>query len=759
MIGRSTSCDSASRRAAALCALVLSTAALAACTEAAPPAVGTSAEALTRTITIRRGTFGSVADAYVSSSSMKKNFGDKHKLLVSAQNEALLRFDLSSIPDNAVIDQATLTLTINGGEEEEDDDCHDGDHEGHPIAPIKVRRVTAPWSEGTVTYKNFDQRFAPAVVGTLVLSNRSSTKRVDVRALVQGWVAGTYPNHGLILTTSGRQHTLIVASEQQRAGRRPALEIQYTTPDDHCEADPCVHGACTNLPDGFTCACEPGWTGATCDNDIDDCAGAPCEHGTCTDLVNGYACACAPGFTGGNCETDVDDCAPSPCANGGVCTDGVADFTCACPAGWGGETCADDLDSCAAAPCQNGATCTDQPGGFTCTCAAGFVGALCETNPDDCAGVTCQNGGTCEDGAGAFTCDCPAGYGGALCETNLDDCVANACGHGTCIDQVAGYACTCEPGFTGATCEVDIDDCAASPCVHGTCTDLVAGFACACDAGFTGATCELVLDDCEPDPCNYGACSELVDGFACACPPNVVGATCDVPCRIFEYPAPDGMSCLACPDTDPLCGDDPPWPAATFTTGPGVSFMYRGNRTTFTIHPRDGAGLNTVASILYLDRFSVTVVGPTGPVPATMTNDGAGGYTVVYTATSVGIHTVLVTFDGQPIAGMPIEVIAREPPVAANSYAVGAGLTSAQVGVPALFTVIARDQYGIQRVDGEDDIPAEITGTASITPEVTDNGDGTYTYIYTPTVTGAYALSITVFNQNIVGSPFSLTVQ
>ena len=77
--------------------------------------------------------------------------------------------------------------------------------------------MTAPWSEGTVTYKNFDQRFAPAVIGTLVLSNRSSTKRVDVRALVQGWVAGTYPNHGLILTTAGRQHTLIVASEQPPA--------------------------------------------------------------------------------------------------------------------------------------------------------------------------------------------------------------------------------------------------------------------------------------------------------------------------------------------------------------------------------------------------------------------------------------------------------------------------------------------------------------------------------------------------------------
>ena len=756
MISRTTT--TIATRAGALAAVALAAAALAACTEPTDAALGTSTDALTRTVTIRRGTAGAVADTYVSASSMRKNFGDRSKLLVSAQNEALLRFDLASIPANAVIDQATLVLTINGGDEEDDDDCRDGDHEGHAIAPIKLRRVTAPWSEGTVTYRSFDQQFAPGVAATIVLGNRSSTKRVDVRALVQGWVAGTFPNHGLVLTTAGRQHTLIVASEQHHVGRRPALEIRYTTPDDHCAAAPCVHGACTNQPDGFTCACEAGWTGATCDDDLDDCAGAPCQHGgTCTDLVDGYACTCAAGFSGTSCETNVDECAANPCVNDGVCADGVADFTCACPAGWGGDTCADDLDSCASAPCQNGGTCTDLPGGFACTCAAGFTGTLCETNPDDCAGIVCQHGGTCEDGAGTFTCTCPAGFEGTLCEASIDDCVANACGHGACVDQLNGYTCACDPGFTGPTCEVDIDDCASEPCVHGTCTDLVAGFACACDDGFTGATCDLVLDDCLANPCNYGTCNELVDGFTCTCPPNVVGATCTIPCRIFEYPAPDGLSCLACPDTDPLCGDHAPWPAATFATGSGLELGYRGLQTTFLINPADGAGL-PLASNAFLDRFAANVVGPTGPVPTTISNAPGGKYTVVYTPAAVGIQTVTVTFDGQPIASMPTDVPAVEPPVASQSSAVGAGLTNAQANVPALFTVIVRDQYGVQRTTGGDDITAEITGTANITPAVTDNGDGTYTFIYTATVPGAYIVTITIFNENVPGSPFDLTV-
>ena len=93
---------------------------------------------------------------------------------------------------------------------------------------------------------------------------------------------------------------------------------------------------------GYSCVCEPGWTGERCSVNIDDCATDPCQNGgscfvsvmyvgchnttsictqfSCQDLIAGYFCACPPGWIDKNCTEDKDECATRPCLNGATCT-------------------------------------------------------------------------------------------------------------------------------------------------------------------------------------------------------------------------------------------------------------------------------------------------------------------------------------------------------------------------------------------------------------------------------------------------------
>ena len=441
-------------------------------------------------VTIQRG-HGAVADTYIKSNALTKNFGTQPVLRVSAKDESLLRFDLGSIPATASIRSATLKLYVNG-------DYGDG--------TIEVHRVTDSWVEATATYTTFHQQFASQVAAAFHVESHTALKNVDVKSLVTAWVHGDKPNQGLILREGNDHHsechrdededrdpTLFVSSESSNASKRPALEVCYTLPVDHCAANPCQHGTCTNDTSGYTCACDAGYTGTNCQTNIDDCAATPCQNGgACSDGLGGYTCTCPPGFTGANCQTDVDECATNPCANGGICTDGVASFTCECVPGYDGATCDHAIDSCASAPCHNGGTCANAAGSFTCACAAGFSGSTCDTNVDDCVANACANGGTCVDGIGDYTCSCATDWGGTHCETNLNSCAQHPCLNGaTCTNGAGTYTCACSAGYTGTNCEIDINDCVPNPCEHGgVCVDGVASHTCACPAGYTGASCE-----------------------------------------------------------------------------------------------------------------------------------------------------------------------------------------------------------------------------------------------------------------------------
>jgi hypothetical protein len=96
----------------------------------------------------------------------------------------------------------------------------------------------------------------------------------------------------------------------------------------------CLFGQCVST--GYSlqnCACFPGYTGNSCQTDIDECSSLPCLNGgKCTQpFINMYSCTCAPGFTGNNCQSIIPICDQQPCLNGGLCRiiDSVS-YSCLC---------------------------------------------------------------------------------------------------------------------------------------------------------------------------------------------------------------------------------------------------------------------------------------------------------------------------------------------------------------------------------------------------------------------------------------------
>nr|XP_054765104.1 receptor-type tyrosine-protein phosphatase S-like [Lytechinus pictus] len=316
-----------------------------------------------------------------------------------------------------------------------------------------------------------------------------------------------------------------------------------------CASAPCMNGGtCINLVNSYTCTCVAGYTGTNCEMDINKCNSNPCmNEGTCQDMFNKYTCNCESGYTGVNCGTEIDECSSAPCKNEGTCINLVNSYTCTCVAGYTGTNCGMDINECASAPCMNGGACTDMVNGYTCACVAGYTGTNCEMDINECASAPCMNGGTCINLVNSYTCTCVAGYTGTNCEMDINKCNSNPCmNEGTCQDMFNKYTCNCESGYTGVNCGTEIDECSSAPCKNeGTCINLVNSYTCTCVAGYTGTNCGMDINECASAPCmNGGACTDMVNGYTCACVAGYTGTNCEMDINeCASNPCVNGATC------------------------------------------------------------------------------------------------------------------------------------------------------------------------------------------------------------------------
>ena len=191
------------------------------------------------------------ADAYAwDGAHQDKNFGVSTILKVnnaSAEQFSVLRFDLSSIPPEAVVTSAALDLYLEGGN-------------ALSNGVLDIHRAAQPWIEGTqddqtttagVTYNEYALGNAWTSAGgdydatpidTVVIPSLSlATYQWDVTAVVADWVTGAATNDGLFLRASGGTVDKIsfTSGDGASATDWPRLTVSYTCPCGAvCPADP-----------------------------------------------------------------------------------------------------------------------------------------------------------------------------------------------------------------------------------------------------------------------------------------------------------------------------------------------------------------------------------------------------------------------------------------------------------------------------------------------------------------------------------------
>lgn len=176
-------------------------------------------------------TIVTTADADINSSSPNNNYGNTSTLYVGDQDKwrGLVFFDLSAIPANAVITNASVILRVVGG--------------SNQSVNISVHQVYEEWEEMYATWYsrtsvnnwstiNYPYYYNPTALSFRDVTNALIDNSWTVTSAVQDWVNGTSSNFGFIFaqTSNSANHEKHFASrENSNVTFHPRLVITYTT--------------------------------------------------------------------------------------------------------------------------------------------------------------------------------------------------------------------------------------------------------------------------------------------------------------------------------------------------------------------------------------------------------------------------------------------------------------------------------------------------------------------------------------------------
>ncbi|XP_052216781.1 fibrillin-2-like [Dreissena polymorpha] len=305
----------------------------------------------------------------------------------------------------------------------------------------------------------------------------------------------------------------------------------------------CIHGVCNST---VGCLCDPGWTGISCDVDVDECRGnqVVCNETNthCVNTPGSASCVCQEGYSkkisSGKCE-DVNECQTSSmntCDQ--ECINTPGSHLCRCRAGFvfrNGKC--NDINECLGDhECQQ--KCVNTIGSYRCSCESGFILDL--TDRKSCIAekkctlnqaAHCSRNANCSVFNGEVICVCPNGYNGTNC-TDIDECKngMETCDQ-NCQNTIGGYKCECQVGFLlendNASCtkcrnwtygEMCSRECKCNVTNTETCNPTNGN--CTCLKGWHGGLCYDDVNECTSTsnvcPTN-SKCINLSGSFTCEC--------------------------------------------------------------------------------------------------------------------------------------------------------------------------------------------------------------------------------------------------
>jgi hypothetical protein len=175
-------------------------------------------------------------DAYISSYFSTSNLGNYIEFDAISwtdggtpfNSRSLIQFNLSSIPTNATITSAILSLY---GDTSTSNPQGSSSLSGSNAAYLKM--ITSSWQYNTVTWSN---QPTTTTTNQVAIPQSTTTSQsypsINVQPFVQGWVSNPSTNNGMMLelqTESIYRSLVLCSSKYPHPAQRPKLEVCYNT--------------------------------------------------------------------------------------------------------------------------------------------------------------------------------------------------------------------------------------------------------------------------------------------------------------------------------------------------------------------------------------------------------------------------------------------------------------------------------------------------------------------------------------------------